>query len=172
MNSGERPGHRGETPVTQSAFKPGPLSRLAPFDLFAEVFGDLQPDGFQRMIAGGGVDVRARHGQMHVRAEGGRAVPLPFQHDFGGVAAVDGLGFFALPTIGSQRSCRALRLPNHRAHRGLPPAILRHQRRTQADPPGRAGHHVPGESGAVRLNRLQSFVCVLTPSRKARCPCR
>ena len=66
------------------ALVPELLPAFAPFDLLAQVFGDFQPDGFQRIVARGGVDVRARHGQMHLRAEGGRIVSLVFQHHFGG----------------------------------------------------------------------------------------
>jgi len=59
------------------------LPGFASLDLLAQAFCDLQPDGFQRMVAGGGVDVRAGHGQMHVRPECGRVVPLAFQHHVG-----------------------------------------------------------------------------------------
>jgi hypothetical protein len=59
------------------------LPDLAPLNLLAQIFGDLQPCRFQRMVAGGGMNVRAGHGQMHLRPEGRRAVPLPFQHDLG-----------------------------------------------------------------------------------------
>ena len=65
------------------ALVPELLLHLAPLDLMAQFFGDLQPSRFQSMVARVGVDVRARHGQMHLRAEGGRAVPTPFQHHIG-----------------------------------------------------------------------------------------
>ena len=67
-----------------AALEPELLLAFAPLDLLAQFACDLQPDGFQRVVAGGGVNVRAGHGQMHVGAEGGRAVPLLFQHHFGG----------------------------------------------------------------------------------------
>ena len=66
------------------ALVPELLAGFATLDLLAQILGDLQPGGFQRVVAGGGVDVRDWHGQMHVRAEGRCAVLLSFQHDFGG----------------------------------------------------------------------------------------
>ena len=64
-------------------FDPELRPAFAPLDLLAQLLGDLQPRGFERVVAGGGVDVRAGHGQMHMSAEGWSAVRLPFQHHFG-----------------------------------------------------------------------------------------
>ena len=60
------------------------LAGLAPLDLPAQGGGDLEPGRFQRVVAGLGMDVRARHGQRYKRAEGRCVVPPLFQHYRGG----------------------------------------------------------------------------------------
>lgn len=54
------------------------------FDLFAEIAGNLEPDGFERVVAGDSVYVRSGDCKVHARLEGRRMVSLLFQHHFSG----------------------------------------------------------------------------------------
>ena len=82
---GRRPGPAaGQGGQLLVGFVPELLPGFAPLDLLLEVIEDLEPDGFQRAATRVGVNVRARHGQLHKRAKGRRSVPLLFQHDLGG----------------------------------------------------------------------------------------
>lgn len=73
----------GRLRILPVAFQIRLLPAFAPLDLLPQVFCDLEPDGFHRVVAGGGMNVRAGHGQMHLGVEGGRVARLPFQQHLG-----------------------------------------------------------------------------------------
>ena len=82
-NRRRRPTGRRER-ILPLALMPELLSNFAPLDLLAQFLRDLQPGGLQGVIASFGMDVRAGHSQMHLRAKGRSTVTLTFKHHVGG----------------------------------------------------------------------------------------
>ena len=67
------------------------------------------------------------------------------------IAAADGLGVLPIPTVAEREAVERYGLVRARPRdRGLPPGVLRHQRRAPAHAPGRGGDHVGGAGVAVR----------------------
>lgn len=56
-------------------------SGFALLDLLTQRDGDFEPRGFQRVVAGFGLNVGPGHGQRYVRAKSRCAVPLVFHDD-------------------------------------------------------------------------------------------